>query len=106
MVTLNGITINVSEDVPQEKPLIIRNKIAGSARTRNTNLGPGNGVWNLQGWVKTEAAEKALRALSSLSTMVFVDKYSDSWDVQMTLFAPTRKNHDKVNYSMTLEEVE
>ena len=104
MATLNGISMNISEDRPSSNAKMKRNSIAGTARTSNHNLGLGNFKWDITGFVKTEAAFKALQALVGVESIVFVDKFSDSFTVDVLSFIPVRKPHDFMPFKMKLEE--
>ena len=104
VVSLDGITLFLEQDEPIDKVKMKRNKIAGSARTNNINLGVANAVWKLNGYVKTEAAYKALQVLMGQSGLTFVDKFSDSFTVSPINITPVRKPHDFMPYTMTLEE--
>lgn len=104
MVTLNGVTLNVIEDTPIEEAEIKRNSIAGTARTSNHNLGKKNIRWDLNCWVKTEADYKVVSGLVGIENIEFVDKYGDTYNVDVTRFAGPRKPHDRVAFRLSLEE--
>lgn len=104
MATLDGITLNITEDKPISEAKIKRNPIAGTARTSNHNLGLGNYKWDISGFVKSEADFKALQALVGKENIVFVDKFSDSFNVDVVSFTPVRKPHAFMTFSMKLEE--
>ena len=106
MVTLNGITLKISEDDLALKPLIERNKIAGTARTKNHNLGLSNITGVLQCWVNSVVDWNALKALVGTSGIVYIDMDSNSYTVSITGWKAPRKPHLHRKITITIEEDE
>ena len=104
VVSLGGVTLNVTETPQKYESDIIRTKIAASARTNNKNNGLKNFKWQLTGWVNNETDRDAIAALVGQSGLTFVDKYGNSFTVSITLWDPIDKTHDHINYTLGLEE--
>lgn len=106
VVSLGGITLNIPQDKPILKPVVKRNKIAGTGRTKNHIIGVNNRIWKLDVWVNNQTDYDALEALVGTSGLIFIDKYSVSWTVSVTSLSSTRKQFNYTKLQITIEEDE
>jgi len=105
MVSLGGVTLNVSDDKKKVSALKKTNPIAGYSRVIKTNIGLTNNSWTINGYVKSEAAYKQIEALVGTSGLTFIDKWGDSYtNVSIDSLDPLRKNHDFIKYTLIFSE--
>lgn len=106
MVSINGIAIKAKETKPGKSFDVSRFKVAGSAKTKNYSNGEKNKRFSLLGYVTSQADLEVLEAALVGGTVVYIDKFNNSYNVNVIDFLPTLKQHNVYHYSLSLEEVD
>ena len=103
--TLNGVHINVEESTPRYAPKVNRTPIAATGRHQIHNLGVKNITWRLKCWVNNETDYDTIKALVGVSPITWIDKFGDSFQVEIISFGGGLKQHEFIKFDLSLEEL-
>ena len=101
---LDGNAINVESSNPKYQAKINRTKIAGTGRHQIHDLGLKNIPFPLKCWVDNETDYDTIVALVGGGTVMWYDKFGDSFQVTVISVVPILKAHNHIKYNMVLEE--